>query len=63
MSEFSAEFIAAVARKQQFYVLFNFSKLKPFGKVLDFLLKIADQRASPGWQNTKSVISVLKINS
>ena len=35
MSEFSAEFIAAAARKPQFYFLLDFSELKTLGQVLD----------------------------
>ena len=48
MSEFSAEFIAAGARKPQFYFLLDFSKLKTLGQVLDLFSKIAYQRVSSG---------------
>ena len=47
MSEFSAEFIAAAARKPQFYFLLDFSKLKTLGQVLDLFSKIVYQRVSP----------------
>ena len=40
MSEFSAEFIAAGARKSQFYFLLDFSKLKTLGQVLDLFKMI-----------------------
>ena len=48
MSEFSAEFIAAAARKPQFYFLLDFSKLKTLGQVLDLFSKIVYQGVSPG---------------
>ena len=40
MSEFSAEFTAAAARKPQFYFLLDFSKPKTLGQVLDLFSKI-----------------------
>ena len=65
MSEFSAEFIAAVTRKPQFYFLLDFSKLKTLGQVLDLFLKIAYQRVSPGkilrnpyFQFLKSILDI-----
>ena len=48
MTEFSAEFTAAAARKPQFYFLLDFSKLKTLGQVLDLFSKIVYQRVSPG---------------
>ena len=48
MSEFSAEFIAAKARKPQFYFLLDFSKQKTLGQVLDLFSKVVYQRVSPG---------------
>ena len=48
MSEFSAEFIAAAARKAQFYFLLDFPKSKTLGQVLDLFSKIVYQRVSPG---------------
>ena len=48
MSEFSAEFTAAAARKLQVYFLLDFSKLKSLGQVLEIFSKIVYQRASPG---------------
>ena len=48
VNKFSAEVIAVAARKPQFYVLLDFSKLKTLGQVLDLFTKITDQRVSPG---------------
>ena len=48
MSKFSAKFIAAAARKPQFYFLLDFSKLKTFSQVLVLNSKIVYQRVSPG---------------
>ena len=64
MSKFSAEFMAAAARKPQFFFLLDFSKSKPLGQVLVLFSKIVDHAKGFSWQNMKkSVISVLKINS
>ena len=48
MSKFSAEFIAAAARKPQFYFLSDFSKSKTLWQVLVLVSKIVHQKVSPG---------------
>ena len=57
MSKFSADFIAAPARKPQFYFLLNFSKPK---SVASFSLIF---EGFPLAKYGESVISVLKVNS
>jgi len=47
MSKISAEFIAAAARKPQFYYLLDFSKSKTLWRVLVLFSKIVDQKVSP----------------
>ena len=63
MSKFSAEFIAAAARKPQCVLFVGFLKIK--NSLASFSLIF--ENSSPkgfSWQNMKkSVISVLKINS
>ena len=63
MSKFSAEFIAAAARKPQCVLFVGFLKIK--NSLASFSLSF--ENSSPkgfSWQNMKkSVISVLKINS
>ena len=48
MSKFSAEFIAAAARKQQLYFLLDFSKSKTLWQGLVLLSKIVHQRVFHG---------------
>ena len=48
MTKFSAKFMAAAARKPQFYFLLDFSKSKTLTQVLVLFSKIVDQRVSPG---------------
>ena len=48
ISKFSAEFMAAAARKPQFYFLLDFSKTKTLRQVLFLFSKVVYQRVSPG---------------
>ena len=62
MSQFSTEFMAAAARKPQFYFLLDSQNQKLSGQ-----FSLIFENSLPkgfSWQNMKkSVISVLKINS